>query len=325
MSNYKQREAKDLGFGNVQNQRVRFLNKDGTFNVKRKGLPFKASFNFYHFLINLSSFRFILLIIAWFTFINIFFALIYLWIGPQYLQNIDTNNMSSQFLDCFFFSAQTFTTVGYGRIAPLGLPANIVSSLEALVGLMSFALITGLLYGRFSMPESRLLFSNNAVVAPYRGITGLMFRIANLQKSQLLDVSATVSVSMFENKNGERIRSFYALSLERDTLTFFPSSWTVVHPIDENSPFYNLTEQEFNDTELELLITFKAFDDRYLQTIHTTNSYIASEVVWGAKFSGILGTENGWSTINMAGINDYVKVDIEPVKEKKSEGIGRRA
>lgn len=305
-----QREAKDFGFGNVQNQRVRMLNKDGTFNVIRRGMPFKASFNFYHFLLNLSLTKFVLLIIAWFTAVNLIFAFIYMGLGAENLQGVDLSSMHNKFLDAFFFSTQTFTTVGYGRISPLGLSANIISSLEALIGLMSFALITGLLYGRFSMPESRLLFSDNAVVAPYRGITALMFRIANLQKSQLLDVELTVSISLYEDKNGERVRTFYTLNLERNTLTFFPTSWTVVHPIDEKSPFFEMDEQVFKACEAEIMVVFKAYDDRYFQTIHATNSYTINEMEWGAKFTPILSVEEGWPVIDLGGLNNFQKVDL---------------
>ncbi len=303
-----QREAKDFGFGNVQNQRVRMLNKDGTFNVIRKGLPFKKSFNFYHFLINLSWFNFVLLITTWFVCVNLVFALIYMGIGAHNLVGINMQSIGNQFLDSFFFSTQTFTTVGYGRISPLGLSSNIVSSLEALVGLLSFALITGLLYGRFSMPESRLLFSENAIVAPYRESRALMFRIANLQKSQLLDVMISVSVAVYENKNGNSIRSFYTVELERNTLTFFPTSWTVVHPVNEKSPFFEMDEKQFQESEPELLIVFKAYDDRYFQTIHATYSYAVHEIEWGAKFNSILSVEEGWPVIDIAAINSYSKV-----------------
>ncbi len=304
------RIAKDFGFGNVQNQRVRMLNKDGSFNVVRKGLPFKASFNFYHLLLNLPWAKFVFLIVAWFTFVNLAFAFVYMWLGAENLQGIDMHSFRNQFLDSFFFSTQTFTTVGYGRISPIGVSANIISSLEALVGLMSFALITGLLYGRFSMPESRLLFSENAVVAPYKEMKAIMFRIANLQKSQLLNVEVSVSVSLFEVVNGERIRSFYTLNLERNTLLFFPTSWTVVHPIDEKSPFFELNEKEFKASETELLIVFKAFDDKYLQTIHATYSYVLNEIEWGAKFNSILSVEEGWPVIDFAAMNDYSKVKL---------------
>ncbi len=304
------RIAKDFGFGNVQNQRVRMLNKDGSFNVKRKGLPFKSSFNFYHFLISISWAKFVLLIVTWFTFVNLIFAFGYMWLGAENLQGVDMRSFSRQFLDSFFFSTQTFTTVGYGRISPIGMSANIISSLEALVGLMSFALITGLLYGRFSMPETRLLFSENAVVAPYKGSKAIMFRIANLQKSQLLDVEVSLSVSLFEEVKGERIRSFYTLNLERNTLLFFPTSWTVVHAFDEKSPFYEMTEKQFKASEVELLFVFKAYDDRYFQTIHSTYSYIVTEIEWGAKFTPILSIDDGWPVIDLASINAYLKVSI---------------
>jgi inward rectifier potassium channel len=310
MSNNNSRVSKDYGFGNVQNQRVRMLNKDGTFNVRRKGFPFNATFNFYHFLLSLPLSHFIFLIIGWFIAVNVLFAIIYLGVGVNNLAGLEVRGLGNQFSDAFFFSTQTFTTVGYGRISPVGLPANIVSSLEALIGLMSFALITGLLYGRFSMPESRLKFSDKAIVAPYRGINAVMFRIANLQKSQLLDIEAQVLVAMYEEKNGSRIRSFYGLALERNKVDFFPTSWTVVHPIDDKSPFFGMNEKTFRETEAEILILFKAFDDKYLQVVHSSYSYTIEEIEWGVKFAGVLSVEDGWPVIDLSAFNDVMPAEL---------------
>jgi inward rectifier potassium channel len=303
-------QSKDYGFGNVQHQKVRMLNKDGTFNVRRKGFPFNATFNFYHFLLTLRVSHFILLILGWFVSVNFFFALLYMAVGVDHLSGIEVRGLANQFGDAFFFSTQTFTTVGYGRISPVGLPANIISSLEALTGLMSFALITGLLYGRFSMPESRLKYSDKAIIAPYRGITGLMFRMANLQKNQLLDIEIQVLVALFENKNGERVRSFYGLNLERDSVNFFPTSWTIVHPIDDKSPFFGMDEKAFKDSEPEILSLFKAFDDKYFQVVHSSYSYTIEEMEWGAKFVGVLGVEDGWPLIDLTHFSDFTPVDL---------------
>jgi inward rectifier potassium channel len=306
----KQGAAKDFGFGNVQNQKVRMLNKDGTFNVRRKGFPFNAAFNAYHLLLNMRLSHFILLILGWFVAANLFFALLYMAVGVSHLAGIETRGLGSQFMDAFFFSTQTFTTVGYGRISPVGLPANIISALEALTGLMSFALITGLLYGRFSMPESRLKYSDKAVIAPYREISALMFRMANLQKNQLLDIEIQVMVAMFETKNGGKVRSFYGLNLERNTVNFFPTSWTIVHPIDDKSPFFGMDKTAFTDSEPEILTLFKAFDDKYFQVIHSSYSYTVDEIEWGAKFMGVLGVEEGWPVIDLTHFSDFTPADL---------------
>lgn len=309
--------TRDFGFGNVQQQKVRMLNKDGSFNVRRKNEAFGESFNIYHYLLNIPVSHFIFIIIGWFTAINILFASLYVLTGIQHLAGAEHTELGNKFLDAFFFSTQTFTTVGYGHISPIGLSSNIIASFEALVGLMSFALITGLLYGRFSKPESRLRFSTHALVAPYRDITAIMFRIANMHKNQLLDIDVQVVVSMFEWKDDKRVRSFYTLQLERNTVNFFPTSWTVVHPINNESPFFGMDEKAFRETEAELMILFKAYDDKYFQTIHTVYSYTIDEMMWGARFKPTLSVEDGWPVMDMASFHSYEKTDLHrptPVK-----------
>jgi inward rectifier potassium channel len=224
-----------------------------------------------------------------------------------------------KFMEVFFFSSQTLTTVGYGRIAPVGALASTLSSIEAMLGLLGFALATGLLYGRFSRPQSKLLYSNNAVVAPYRGSTGLMFRLTNMRRNQLIE--AEIEVNMGYMEPGAATRSFVQLPLERKKIALFPTSWTVVHPIDESSPLYGRSPDELQSMNLEIFVLLKAFDDTFSQTVYSRTSYRASEIVYGAKFLPMFSPgENGKTMLDLRLINAMEKVALPVIsREKKIE------
>jgi inward rectifier potassium channel len=299
-------EIYDLGFGTRETPKgKRIINKDGSFNVLRKGIPFNEFFNFYHYLVSISWTKFILIVFSGYILINILFALIYYLIGTEHLIGIMANNEFEKFMEDFFFSAQSFTTVGYGRISPQGFLTSTVASLEALFGLLSLAIATGLIYGRFSRPVAKIAYSKNAVIAPFKNITGFMFRVANKQMSQMVDVEVRVMYSCLENG----VRKFYGLKLEYKTITFFPSIWTVNHPIDEESPLNGKNEEDLIKEEAEFLILLKGFDDTFSTNVHSRYSYNANEIVWGVKFSNIFGTDgNGMGTVAVNRISDYEKV-----------------
>lgn len=302
------RRFEDLGIGTkAAESRVRLLNRDGSFNVRRKGLSFFAWFSGYHYLISIPWWKFNLLILLTYVAINAFFGAVYFAIGMSGLSGIDAHTVAEQYLQAVFFSTQTFTTVGFGRIAPVGTGANIASAFESLAGLLSFAFATGLVWGRFSRPVAKIIFSSHSVIAPYENITGFMFRVANQRKNQLIDVEAEVTLSRLETSgDGKRARRFYPLALERRTVTFFHLSWTVVHPIDEHSPLFGVTAEQLYGSEPEFLILLRAFDDTFSQTVHARTSYRAEEVVFGQKFKGIIQVgKDGMTEIELDKIHDY--------------------
>lgn len=295
-------EDKDLGFGTkAALQARRLVNRDGSFNVVRRGLSFRQSFSIYHALLTMSWWRFNALVVAAYLVINATFAVFYLAAGLEQMNGVTATTPLTRFAEAFFFSTQTFTTVGYGRISPVGFTASSIAALESMTGLMGFALATGVLYGRFSRPNARILFSEKAVIAPYRGIRAFEFRIANVRANQLIEAEVQVVLSRFEiDAAGARLRKFYPLDLERKTVTFFTLSWTVVHPIGETSPLLHVTRDDLERTDAEFLILFKGFDDTFSQTVHTRSSYKWQEVVFDARFSPILGeTPDGMSTIDL--------------------------
>jgi inward rectifier potassium channel len=304
-------DTKDLGLGSkVTGQtNARFLNKDGSFNVERTGQSFVRSLSPYHSLLTVSWAKFHSMIVLSYFLLNVLFASGYMLCGPGALDGSSTTTFSQRFLDAFFFSVQTLATIGYGKMSPSGLASNILVAVEALAGLFGFALATGLLFARFSRPTAKIKFSEKAVVAPYRDITGFMFRIVNERKNQIIELAATVTFSKMELQNGRQIRRFYRLNLERDKVTFFPLNWTIVHPIDEKSPLYGVTEKDLKETDAEFAILLSGIDEIFSQTVHSRSSYKFDEVIVGAKFRDMfLPTENGAARIDIRLLSDIERV-----------------
>ena len=288
-ANRQREEDRDLGFGSVVagESRQRLLNQDGTFNVQRTGLSFLSSLNLYHTLLSMSWVQFIALTLLLYFLSNVVFGSFYAMFGATAL--IDTSEIPTEnlLLRGFFFSVQTFATIGYGTIHPVGLVPNLLVTIESYYSMIATALITGIVFARFARPTARVLFSDVAVVAPYRGINGLMFRMVNGRSSQLIEVEAQVLFAHFVEENGKPVRRFDFLELERRRVTFFPLAWTIVHPIDENSPLYNLTEEDLRKSDAEILVLLSATDETFASIVHTRSSYKAAEIKFGSKFVSI--------------------------------------
>jgi inward rectifier potassium channel len=279
-------EDRDLGFGSVvsETRNIRLLNKDGSFNVTRKGLGYWESLSLYHSMLTMGWTKFFSLLLLGYLVLNVIFAAGYLACGPDAL----TGYVGvPRVLQAFFFSIDTFATIGYGNISPIGIPANIMVTVESFFGLLWLALATGLLFARFSRPTAKIIFSKNAVIAPYKDITAFMFRITNARKNQLIEVEAKLNFSRFEMVDGHMLRRFYQLALERQKVVFFPLSWTVVHPIDEKSPLYGWSDRMLKEAGAEFLILLTGIDETFSQQVHARSSYSADEIVWSAKFRNL--------------------------------------
>jgi inward rectifier potassium channel len=259
----------------------RTINPDGSFNVRRKGARWQDA-NVYLSLIDTTWPRFFLVVIVVFLAVNAIFASVYVTIGIDHLQG--TEPEMSAFVNAFFFSVHTLTTVGYGNVFPRGTWANTLTALEAATGLMVFAIMTGLLYGRFSRPTARIVFSNRALIAPYQDGTSLQFRITNARSNTLMNLEARVLLMTVESSDGQSKRSYFDLELERRKVYFLPLTWTIVHPIDSTSPLFGKTAEDLRAISAEILILIQAFDNSFSQLVHSRYSYLHSEILWGAKF-----------------------------------------
>jgi inward rectifier potassium channel len=208
----------------------------------------------------------------------------------------------------FFFSVETFATIGYGNIMPVGVPAHIVVTFESLAGLLGFALATGLLFARFSRPTAEVMFSERAVVTKYRGMTAFMFRTANSRSNQLIELEAKVLFSRLDGAS----RKYDQLSLERTRVVFFPLSWTIVHPIDEKSPLWGLSHEDLTRKEAEFLILLSGTDETFSQMVHARTSYKPHEVVFGHRFVNIYNPIDSQGVVS---INVRKLSDTEPADE----------
>jgi len=281
----REERDRDLGFGSLvsQQQHIRLINRDGSFNVRRKQ-SLLDSLGSYHALLTMSWPAFIALVASAYALVNVAFAVMYLCLGSDALETASPPELSPRFLKAFFFSIDTFSTIGYGNIVPVGRAANAVVGIEAFCGLLGFALATGLLFARFSRPTAKILFSEAALIAPYNSIRALQFRIINARNNQIIELGARVLLSKFENADGNLIRKYHPLQLEREKVVFFPLSWTIVHPIDESSPMFGLSKEDLIANDAEFLILLTGTDETFSQTFHARSSYRADEVVWGARF-----------------------------------------
>jgi inward rectifier potassium channel len=282
-----EQDLRDLGFGAVvsRESQQRLLNRDGSFNVKRTGLRFWSSFSAYHAMLTIPWWQFFGATTLLYLVVNAAFAAAYLACGPGALGSNTVGMEHHTYLRAFFFSVQTLSTIGYGQVVPIGTGANALVTLESLIGLLGFAIVTGLLFARFSRPTAKLLFSRHALIAPYQNITALEFRVANARSNELIEVSAKVLLSRFEQIDGVRTRRYYTLELERPGVTFLPLTWTVVHPIDARSPLYMETPESLRSSRSEFLVLLRAFDETFSATVQTRTSFIPDEVLWGFRFA----------------------------------------
>lgn len=308
----EQARDRDLGFGSVvsRESRQRLLNRDGSFNVARAGLGFLESFAPYHALLTISWVGFLGVVSVTYLVLNLVFAVAYLACGADALLGTGAAMLGGRFSQAFFFSIQTFATIGYGQIGPNGMAANLVVTAEALVGLMYQALATGLLFARFTRPSAALLFSRRAVVGPYHDSQGLMFRIVNRRRNEIIELEAQVLFSAVEPDNrGGTVRRYSPLPLERNKVTFLPLSWTIVHPIDSTSPLAGRTPEDLERTQAEILVLLSGIDEALEQTVHARSSYRASEIVWNARFKSMFLRADARSRISI----DVSRVhEIEP-------------
>ncbi len=261
----------------------RTIEKDGKFNVRRRGATWR-DFHPYLYLTNMRWPAFIGVVLASFLAVNGLFALAYFALGPGHLDGAGAPTRLGRYWNTFFFSSHTLTTVGYGNITPRGMAANILSSFEAMLGVVGFAVGAGLLYGRFSRPTARIGFSPNSVVAPYQDGSSLQFRLVNQRPNTLMELEAVVMLMTVEGGPAELKRRYQLLALERPKIYFMPLTWTVVHPIDGDSPLHGLGPQDLERLQAEVLILLKAHDDTFSQTVYARYSYRYDEIVWAARF-----------------------------------------
>ncbi|MEO6406652.1 MAG: ion channel [Ferruginibacter sp.] len=309
----KARTTANTGFGdNAASYGGRFLNKDGAANIHKTGLGILERFSWFHSMLAMKNAHFFIIILMFYVAVNLIFAAIYFFIGTEHLSGMQTHSNGQKFAEAFFFSAQTFTTVGYGRISPTGILTSGIAAFQALIGLLSFAVATGLMYGRFSKPVAYVKFSHNALIAPFKNGKGLMLRLAPFKNSILSEAEVRLTIGLVIEENGIVQNRFYPLDLELERVNTLNLSWTVVHPITENSPIYDFTREDFTNCKGEVIVFLKAFDDMFSNTVVARSSYTFGEIIYGAKFLPMFhqDQEHNRTVLDLDKLNDHKTMDL---------------
>ena len=311
------KETSDLGFGRVvaQTVRGRFLNRNGKPNSKKYGLGAQRAARFYLASLEATWPAFVGWMLGALLLMNGCFALTYIALGDGAIKGTDALGLDDPFLRAFTFSVGRFTTTGTGLMVAYGSTANWLANLESFVGPTALVVGFGLLIARLTRPRMRLAFSDSAIVAPYEGGRGLMFRIVNLQPGELSDVQARVNLAWFEEINGVRERNFHELSLERSSVEFFTLHWTIVHPITAESPLAGITPEALAASQAEFLIVISGLEETFSTRVSTRSSYVWDEVRWDVKFASIFAN----------GPEGVIAIDVERLSrtERLDEGATR--
>jgi inward rectifier potassium channel len=305
---------KDTGLGyKVKKGAQPIINKDGSANVVYKNIPVSID-NLYAYLIDISWTKFFLSVGLGYILMNTLFALLYLLIGIEQL-GLDSVSLFSDFTNTFYFSAQTITTVGYGAISPNGMMSGLLSSFEALIGLLSFSFITGLLYGRFSKPKASVSFSVQMIIRPFEDGKAIMFRLMNKRSSLMIEPEVSATISKVNKKGDKLKREFFQMPLTLSKIHYLPAMWTLVHKIEEGTAFYGLSDKEISESKAEFYIMLKYFDEAYKQQVYQLHHYDIDELEHNVQFdSSYIFDEQGFMEV------DYDSLSTTfPMSESNSE------
>ena len=279
--------------------------------IERVGDPSRFWDDLYHQLLA-AQWRWLLLtVLGVYLGMNVVFATLYL-LGGDCLENARPGSIT----DAFFFSVQTMATIGYGKMVPRTPYANVVVSVEALFGLVSTAMATGLMFAKFARPSARVMFSENALIVTRDGVRSLVFRMANARGNQIVEAGLHVTLLRSETTiEGERVRRFHDLALVRATNPIFILSWTAVHPISRTSPLHDLTPERLAEWDAAFIVSVVGMDETSGQTVHARHSYAASDVRWGERFVDIIEVmPNGTRRMHFARFHDtQPELDAAPV------------
>jgi inward rectifier potassium channel len=265
----------------------------------------------YHTLLTMSWVRFFALLIVGFLVVNSAYALCYAALGDG-IENARPGSLQ----DAFFFSVQTLATIGYGKMAPRTLAANLVVSAEALMGMIGLAVTTGLVYARFARPTARVIFSEKAVIRSFDGVPSLLFRMGNARVNQIVEARLKVTLLRDEQTpEGETVRRVHDLRLLRSEQSMFALTWTVVHPIAEDSPLRGETPESLRARRADIVASLTGLDDGLAQTIHARYGYGPDQILWNARHADILTTERDGTRVI-----DYRRFhDTEPVSPGRED------
>ncbi len=261
----------------------RIVSRDGSRRVLVRGRR-RSPRDAYHWLLTTPWWGFAAMGVAAYLLANTVFAGLYL-VDPGGLRGARPGS----FADAFFFSVQTIGTIGYGVVSPRNLYANLVMTAENFFGISFVAVATGLIFARVSRPTSRVMFTAQAVIAPFEGRPTLMFRAANQRSNQILEAQVQVILARQEQTaEGQVIRRMHDLPMRRDRSPLFSLTWTIMHEIDEDSPLHAMTADDMRAQEVEIVVVLSGVDDTFAQRVHARHSYLPGEIAFDKRFADLL-------------------------------------
>ncbi len=291
-------------------QRLRVVQRDPSRRTPMVGLPRRPLSDVYHYLLTVPWPRLMAFVVLLYVTLNTIFATLYM-VGGDCIQNARPGN----FADSFFFSVQTLATIGYGVMAPKTAWSHWLVTVEAFVGMLSVAMVTGLMFSKFSKPTARVEFSKVAIIAPRNGIPTLMFRMSNQRANQIVEARIQVAIALSERTlEGETMRRFFDLQMVRQQNIIFALSWTAMHVIDEASPLFGHTETSLGETDAEIVVSLVGMDETMSQPVHARWSYLPAELRWNHRFVDIIrSNERGERRIDLRYFHDVEPLDAAVV------------
>ncbi len=282
--------------------------REGSVVARRIGVNHLHLSEIYDALITMSWTMFFTWLGIAYVCVAFFFALTYTFADVGNMKGLQSGESLQQFFEVFLYSAQTLSTIGGAGIIPVGLVNNIIFAGESVIALLGAAVITGLLYVRFSRPSARMVYSKHVLIAPFKGGKALMLRIGNAKKNELLEVSAVVTFVRYNDQTTRR--TYMDLTLERQKIPYIPMTWTIVHPIDEKSPLFGTDELALNMKEFDIMVTIMGLDRVTGQNVFSAYSYNDLDIVWNARFLPCSEVDEGGTTlVYLDKISNYEKVE----------------
>jgi inward rectifier potassium channel len=300
--------TEDPGIGTTFGQPLdRLLQRDGMFAVDRIGEARGLREGFIA-LATMPAPRLVLVIIATYLSLNLTFGSIYMLVGVEHLGNADLHSAGSRWLSAIGMSVQTLTTVGYGSLYPTDAVTWLIAAVEGVFGILGFSLTSAIIYTRFARPTTRLVYSDRALIAPFREGWSLQMRVANRRRALLVEIEARLILVLTDLQHPDRL-DYFALPLQFSTISFLALTWTLVHPITPDSPFAGLTAADLTTRRAEVIVILKGVDEGYMQPVITRHSFRFDEIVWGGRFTRAFSGDGGKMRLDLDGLSRFTPVD----------------
>lgn len=280
------------------------LGKDGKFQVERNSAVVGFLDGFTE-LTTMGVGRLLVTIFIGYFILNLIFAGIYMAVGVEHIGNADLGSASGRWMTAVGMSLETVTTVGYGSLYPASPSVWMVAGVEGVFGILGFSLIGAVIFARFARPKARLAHSEVALLSPFQEGWGLMIRVANRRSTLLSDVEAKLMLVLSDGEVGKERLSYFNLPLQLSGISYLPLTWTVVHPLNAESPLAGMSRADLELRRAEMILTIKGFDEVYMQPVITRMSYRWDEIVWGGRFTRAFSSRNGTMQLDLERISEH--------------------